>query len=57
MVASMVGRTLVETAKPSDSRRSDVRDKAIHRFGEYVSRWFVIAGAAAACGMAIAKWD
>jgi hypothetical protein len=57
MVASMVGRTLVETARPSDSHRSDVRDKEIYRFGEYVSRWFVIAGAAAAFGMAIAKWD
>jgi hypothetical protein len=57
MVASMVGHTLVETARPSDSRRSDVRDKEIYRFGEYVSRWFVIAGAAAAFGMAIAKWD
>jgi hypothetical protein len=57
MVASIVGRTLVETAAPSDSHRSDVRDKEIYRFGEYVSRWFVIAGAAAAFGMAIAKWD
>jgi hypothetical protein len=57
MVASMVGRTLVETVRPSDSRRSDVRDKEISRFGEYVSRWFVIAGAAAGFGMAIARWD
>jgi hypothetical protein len=57
MIASVVGRTLVETVRPSDSHRSDVRDKEIYRFGEYVSRWFVIAGAAAAFGMAIAKWD
>jgi hypothetical protein len=57
MVASMVGRTVIETVRPSDSHRSDVRDREIYRFGEYVSRWFVIAGAAAAFGMAIAKWD
>ena len=57
VVASIVGRTLIETVRPSDSHRSDVRDREIYRFGEYVSRWFVIAGAAAAFGMAIAKWD
>jgi hypothetical protein len=57
IVASIVGRTAIETAKPSDSRRSDVRDRDITRFGEYVSRWFVIAGAAAALLMAMARWD
>jgi hypothetical protein len=57
MVASMAGRVLVETASPSDSRRGDVRDKEIYRFGEYASRWFLVAGAAAALGMAMAKWD
>jgi hypothetical protein len=38
IAASMVGRTLVETARPSDSRRSDVRDREISRFGEYAIR-------------------
>jgi hypothetical protein len=57
IVASIVGRTLVETARPSDSRRSDVRDKEIYRFGEYASRWFIVAGAGAALVMAMAKWD
>jgi hypothetical protein len=52
-----LGRTLVETARPSDSRRADVRDKEISRFGEYASRWFIVAGAAAALLMALAKWD
>jgi cobalamin synthase len=56
-VASTAGTTLVETARPSDSRRSDVRDKEIYRFGEYVSRWFVVGGAAAAFFMALAKLD
>ena len=57
ILASIVGRVLVESARPSDSRRSDVRDKEIYRFGEYASRWFIVAGAAAALVMAMAKWD
>jgi hypothetical protein len=57
VAASTLGRTLVETASPSDSRRSDVRDKEIYRFGEYTSRWFIVGGAAAAFFMALAKWD
>jgi hypothetical protein len=57
IVAATVGRTLVETARPSDSRRRDVRDKEIYRFGEHASRWFVVGGAAVALGMAMAKWD
>ena len=55
IVASIVGRVLVETASPSDSRRSDVRDREIYRFGEYASRWFLVTGAAAALVMAMAK--
>jgi hypothetical protein len=57
IVASVAGRTLVETARRSESRRADVRDRDISRFGEYVSRWFVIFGAAGAFFMAIAKVD
>ena len=57
IVASITGRILVETASPSDSRRTDVRDREITRFGEYASRWFLVAGAAAALVMAMAKWD
>ena len=57
VVASTVGRTLVETASPSECRRRDVRDKEIYRFGEYASRWFIVGGAAAAFFMAVAKWD
>jgi hypothetical protein len=57
IVASIAGRILVETASPSDSRRGDVRDREITRFGEYASRWFLVAAAAAALVMAMAKWD
>ena len=57
MVASTAGRVLLETASRSDSRQRDVRDKEIYRFGEYASRWFLVAGAAAGLCMAMAKWD
>jgi len=57
IVANMAGRMLVETARPGDSRQADVRDKEIYRFGEYASRWFLVAGAAAALVMAMAKVD
>jgi hypothetical protein len=56
ILASTVGRTLVQTAAPGE-RRSDVRDKEIYRFGEYASRWFVVAGSAAGFAMALARWD
>ena len=57
IVANTVGRVLVETVSPSESRRGDVRDRDVSRFGEYASRWFLVAGAAAALVMAMAKWD
>ena len=57
IVASIVGRVVIETASPSDSKRADVRDRDISRFGEYASRWFLVAGAAAALVMAMAKVD
>ena len=57
ILAAIIGRTLVETARPSDSRRADVRDREIRRLGEYASRWFVVAGAGAALIMAMARWD
>ena len=56
IVASTVGRTLAETVAPGD-RRSDARDREIYRFGEYASRWFVVAGSAAGFAMALARWD
>ena len=57
IVASIAGRVLIETASPSDRRRSDIRDREIYRFGEHASRWFIVAGAGAALVMAMARWD
>ncbi len=55
ILASIVGRVLV--GGPGATRRSDVRDREIYRFGEYTSRWFIVAGAGAALVMAMARWD
>jgi hypothetical protein len=57
IAASIAGRALVENATPGGSRRSDVRDREIYRFGEYASRWFVVAGAGAGFVMAMARLD
>lgn len=57
VIASTMVRTLLETVSPSDSRRRDMRDKDIYRFGEYASRWFIVVGAAAGFFMALARWD
>jgi hypothetical protein len=57
IVLSTVVRVALETARPSDSRKRDVRDREISRFGEHASRWFVIGGAAAALLMAMARWE
>jgi hypothetical protein len=57
IVAATVIRTAIETARPSESRRRDVRDKEIAQHGEHASRWFIVASAAAALVMALAKWD
>ncbi|HTW02368.1 MAG TPA: hypothetical protein VMF87_18845 [Streptosporangiaceae bacterium] len=55
ILASVLGRVLV--GGPGPGRRSDVRDREIYRFGEYASRWFIVAGAGAALVMAMARWD
>jgi len=56
-VASVAVRTAIETARPSDSRRRDVRDREIGRVGEHASRWLVVFAAGAAMLMAMARWD
>jgi hypothetical protein len=36
VVASTLLRTMVETARPSDSHRADARDRDVNRFGEHI---------------------
>jgi len=55
-IATLV-RTVLEAARPSDSRKADVRDREIARFGEYASRWCIVGGAAAGFFMALRQWD
>ena len=57
IIATTVGRVVFETARPSDSRRADARDREISRFGEHTARWFIVAGASAGLAMAMVKWD
>lgn len=42
---------------PKDAARTDVRDREIHRFGEYVGQSFVVIGGVAALGMALVELD
>ncbi|KQO99612.1 hypothetical protein [Leifsonia sp. Leaf264] len=44
IVAAIIGRIVVEIAKPSDDYSSDARDRQINRFGEARASWFVIGG-------------
>jgi hypothetical protein len=57
IVASILARTFAGSGPTGGGRRRDVRDLEIYRFGEYTSCWFIVAGAAAALLMAMAKWD
>jgi len=57
IVASIVGRILVEILSPSESTRGDIRDKEIDRLGERVGGSFVVAGALGALLLAMFDVD
>jgi hypothetical protein len=44
MGLAMIGRILVEVVRPSETYRSDVRDRDIGRFGEYIGGSVLAAG-------------
>ena len=58
IVASIVGRILVEIIFPSESTKGDVRDRDIDRLGERVGSSFVVMGALGALVLAMleAEW-
>jgi hypothetical protein len=56
IVASIAGGVAIQGTRSAD-RRADVRDRDINRFGEYASRWFIVAGASIGMFMAMARWD
>ncbi|GAA3447723.1 hypothetical protein [Planomonospora venezuelensis] len=57
MAAAIVGRITVEIVKPSESHRSDPRDKDINRFGEYVGGGAFAIAMLAPFGLAVAEAD
>lgn len=57
IVLTIVGRILLEIAKPSDSYKADVRDREIGRFGEYVGGTFLAIGMLVPFVFALAEFD
>jgi cobalamin synthase len=51
---NIVGRVVVETAKPSGSTKSDVRDKDINRLGGYIGGIVLAVAMAVPFGLAMA---
>jgi hypothetical protein len=54
---STVGRVVVETARPSETMKKDVRDKDINRFGGYIGGMVLAVAMAVPYGLALAKAD
>jgi hypothetical protein len=57
IVASIVGRILIEVLSPSDSYSEDVRDRDINRLGEYRAGLVLGIGMVVPFIMALAEWD
>jgi hypothetical protein len=55
IAANIVGRVVVETAKPSGSTKADVRDREISRLGGYVGGLVLAVAMAVPFGLAMAK--
>lgn len=57
VVATVVGRVLLEVVRPSESTRPDVRDKEVSRFGDYVGGQVLSVLGAGVLALAIADAD
>jgi len=57
ILASIVLFIAASMASPADIGKKDQRDRDIHRYGEYVGQFFLVAGAIAALVMAMAELD
>jgi hypothetical protein len=57
MALTMVGRILVEMVRPSETHRTDVRDRDIGRYGEYVGGTVLAAGMLVAFVLTLATAD
>lgn len=56
IVAAIVFTIAASIGLDKDERRKDQRDREIERFGEMVGNSFLVIGALAALGMAMAEW-
>ena len=57
VVATVVGRVLIEVVRPSESTRPDVRDREVSRFGDYVGGQVLSVLGAGVLALAIADAD
>ena len=57
IVLSIVGRIAVAIARPSEADKSDVRDRDINRFGEYVGGIVLAVGMVVPLGLAMVEAD
>lgn len=57
IAASIVAHIVISIVSPEGANQSDQRDREIHRTGEHIGQSFVVVGAVAALGMALARWD
>lgn len=57
IVAGIVVRVVVETVRPSESYRSDERDRELARRGVVVGWWGVVAGSLGALVLALVEAD
>ena len=57
IVASIIARIVIEIIVPSESYKSDVRDKEIDRLGERVGSVFIVIGALGALVLAFVDAD
>jgi hypothetical protein len=57
IVASIIGRILIEVVRPSESQSEDVRDREIDRLGEYRAGLVLGIGMVGPFVMALAEFD
>jgi hypothetical protein len=57
IIVNMILNMAVAMGSPKGGDKKDERDREINRFGEYIGRSLVIAGATAALLMAMAQWS
>ncbi|MGW4946418.1 hypothetical protein ACWEOZ_33090 [Actinoplanes sp. NPDC004185] len=57
IVTSIIAEIVMAVGNPRASRLTDDRDREIGRLGEHVGQSFVVLGAVAAMGMAMARWE